>query len=232
MSKRSAALVGAAGMKERNRGLSQDTTAVANSSTKSRKTSAASLPSGRIRPVSTEPSPGAWPPKSSGTGSRARSLLAIGHHEVGHGLVVVEHRPGGVMRAEPSRRRALRVHRRASAAMPLRPATPPRAPAARSPPRSAPRRRTRAWPARGRLSCARSMPSTVTSSKVRAAGQRSAAVARTPKVPVVVCMTWRSGSRCAESVSTCRTWPGRPFFMVTELTQASKAPASRAADTA
>ena len=34
------------------------------------------------------------------------------------------------------------------------------------------------------------------------------------------------------SVRTCRTCPGLPFFMVTGLTQASNAPASRAADTA
>jgi len=71
MSKRSAALVGAAGMNERKRGLSHDTTAVASWSTKSRNTSAASFPSGRIIPVSTESSAWPWPPKSRGTGLSA-----------------------------------------------------------------------------------------------------------------------------------------------------------------
>ena len=75
MSKRRAALVGAAGMKERKRGLSHDTTAVASLSTKSRMTSPASFPSGRISPVTTEGSPGAWPPKSKATGSSARRSL-------------------------------------------------------------------------------------------------------------------------------------------------------------
>ena len=75
MSKSSAALVGAAGMNDKNRGLSQEMTAVDSSSTKSRRTSAASLPSGRISPVRTEPNPGAWPPKSSGTGVRANRSL-------------------------------------------------------------------------------------------------------------------------------------------------------------
>ena len=56
MSKRRAALVGAAGMNDRKRGLSHDTTAVDSLSTKRRMTSAASLPSGRISPVRTEPS--------------------------------------------------------------------------------------------------------------------------------------------------------------------------------
>jgi hypothetical protein len=72
MSNRSEALVGAAGMKDRKRGLSHETTAVASLSTKSRMTSAASLPSGRIRPVSTEPRASTWPPKSRGTGFSAR----------------------------------------------------------------------------------------------------------------------------------------------------------------
>ena len=75
MSKRSEALVGAAGMKDRNRGLSHDTTAVDSLSTKRRMTPAASLPSGRIRPASSAARSRWRPPKSSGTGSMARRSL-------------------------------------------------------------------------------------------------------------------------------------------------------------
>jgi hypothetical protein len=70
MSKSSEALVGAAGMKERKRGLSQETTAVESFSTKSLSTSAASLPSGRISPASSWSSDSTRPPKSRATGSR------------------------------------------------------------------------------------------------------------------------------------------------------------------
>ena len=69
MSKRSEALVGAAGMNDKKRGLSQETTAVASLSTKSLRTCAASFPSGRIRPSSSASSDATSPPKSSGTGS-------------------------------------------------------------------------------------------------------------------------------------------------------------------
>ena len=72
MSKSRDALVGAAGMNDKNRGLSTDTTAVDSLSTKSLSTWAASLPSGRIRPASSASSEATRPPKSSGTGSMER----------------------------------------------------------------------------------------------------------------------------------------------------------------
>ena len=76
------------------------------------------------------------------------------------------------------------------------------------------------------------MPSTVTCSRARATGQRSTAVARIPMVPVARSISARSASTSVASVRTWSTWPGRPFFMVTGLTQASRAPASSAAATA
>ena len=69
MSKSSEALVGAAGMNDRKRGLSHETTAVASLSMKSLSTWAASLPSGRIRPASSASRDATRPPKSSETGS-------------------------------------------------------------------------------------------------------------------------------------------------------------------
>ena len=62
MSKSSEALVGAAGMKDKKRGLSQETTAVASFSTKSASTPAASLPSGRIKPASSASRDSTRPP--------------------------------------------------------------------------------------------------------------------------------------------------------------------------
>ena len=77
------------------------------------------------------------------------------------------------------------------------------------------------------------MPSTVICRQLRgppASAPRPSA--RTPMVPVTRTISERSASRCAASVRTCSTCPGRPFFMVTGLTQASSAPASSAAATA
>ena len=52
-------------------------------------------------------------------------------------------------------------------------------------------------------------------------------------VPVTRSISARSARpRRSASASTWSTWPGRPFFMVTALTHASRAPASRAAATA
>ncbi len=62
MSKSRDALVGAAGMKERNLGLSQDTTAVARSRSKISMMRAASVPSGLIRPSRLASSDSAWAP--------------------------------------------------------------------------------------------------------------------------------------------------------------------------
>ena len=72
MSKSREALVGAAGMKERNRGLSQEITAVASSCSKTSMMRAGSVPCGLISPSRLAASDSATgPPKSSGTGSRA-----------------------------------------------------------------------------------------------------------------------------------------------------------------
>ena len=76
------------------------------------------------------------------------------------------------------------------------------------------------------------MPSTVTCPNSRATGQRCTSVARTPIVPVIRWISRRCVSTPVVSVRTWSTWPGRPFFMVTGLTQASRAPASSAAATA
>ena len=76
------------------------------------------------------------------------------------------------------------------------------------------------------------MPSTVTCSSARATGQRSTAVARIAHRPGDPLDLGAERSTSVASVKTCRTWPGRPFFMVTGLTQASRAPASSAAATA
>ncbi len=76
------------------------------------------------------------------------------------------------------------------------------------------------------------IPSTVTWSSWRATGHRSIAVARIPIVPVTRWISARRAAPRVTSASTCRTWPGRPFFMVTGLTHASSAPASSAAATA
>ena len=71
MSKRSAALVGAAGMNDKKRGLSHDTTASASRPNTS-STCAGSFPSAPTSPSRTVSSDSLAPPKSSGTGSRAR----------------------------------------------------------------------------------------------------------------------------------------------------------------
>ena len=76
------------------------------------------------------------------------------------------------------------------------------------------------------------MPSTVTCPSARATGQRCTAVARTPMVPVIRWISRRCVSTRVTSVSTWRTWPGRPFFIVTGLTHASSAPDCSAVDTA
>ena len=73
MSKSRDALVGAAGMNDRNRGLSQETTAVASSLSKISMMRRASVPVALMRPSRLASSDAAWaPPKSRGTGSRAR----------------------------------------------------------------------------------------------------------------------------------------------------------------
>ena len=80
MSKSSEAFVGSAGMNDKKRGLSQDTTAVASLSTNNFRTSAASLPSGRMSPASSASSDATRPPKSSDTGSmesRARQVSTM-----------------------------------------------------------------------------------------------------------------------------------------------------------
>ena len=80
MSKRRDALVGAAGMNDKNRGLSHDTTAVESLSTNSFSTCAASFPSGRMRPASSVSRDATRPPKSSATGSidrRSRQAAKI-----------------------------------------------------------------------------------------------------------------------------------------------------------
>ena len=98
MSKSSEALVGAAGMKERKRGLSHETTAVASLSTKMRSTSAASLPPGVMRPSSSRSSDSSRPPKSRDTGfmlrrsrqySTTRSVMASSYWNIVPGI-----RPG------------------------------------------------------------------------------------------------------------------------------------------
>ena len=72
MSNSRAALVGAAGMNDRKRGLSQETTAVASSLSKISMIRRGSVPTGLISPCRLASSDEAWaPPKSSGTGSRA-----------------------------------------------------------------------------------------------------------------------------------------------------------------
>ena len=85
MSKSRDALVGAAGMNDKKRGLSHETTAVDSLSTNSCSTSAASLPSGVISPASSASSDSTRPPKSRATGSmesrsrqaaRTRSVIA------------------------------------------------------------------------------------------------------------------------------------------------------------
>jgi hypothetical protein len=85
MSKSSEAFVGAAGMKDKKRGLSHETTAVDSLSTNSFNTWAASLPSGRISPDNSGSSDSTRPPKSRATGSmdnrsrqaaRIRSVIA------------------------------------------------------------------------------------------------------------------------------------------------------------
>ena len=85
MSKSREALVGAAGMNDKKRGLSHETTAVDSLSTNSCSTSAASLPSGVINPASSASSDSTRPPKSRATGSmdsrsrqaaRTRSVIA------------------------------------------------------------------------------------------------------------------------------------------------------------
>ena len=65
-------LVGAAGMKDKKRGLSHETTAVDSLFTKTSSTCAASVPSGRISPASSASSDSTRPPKSSATGSMDR----------------------------------------------------------------------------------------------------------------------------------------------------------------
>ena len=105
MSKRSAALVGAAGMKDRKRGLSHETTAVASLSTNSRMTSAASFPSGRIRPVEHGDQTRRLAAEVQRYRVECQTLLAVGHHQVGHGLVVVEHPRRRHAAAPPGRRR-------------------------------------------------------------------------------------------------------------------------------
>ncbi len=80
MSKSREAFVGAAGMKDKNRGLSQDTTAKANLSVQSFSTLAGSVPPGVIRPVNSASSDDTRPPKSSETGSidrRSRHAATI-----------------------------------------------------------------------------------------------------------------------------------------------------------
>ena len=72
MSKSREALVGAAGMKDKKRGLSHDTTAVDSLSTNTFSTWAGSLPSGRINPASSASSDSTRPPKSRATGSMER----------------------------------------------------------------------------------------------------------------------------------------------------------------
>ncbi len=80
MSKSNDAFVGAAGMNDKKRGLSHETTAVDNLSTNSFSTCAASLPSGRMSPDSSASSDSTRPPKSRATGSidsRSRHAATI-----------------------------------------------------------------------------------------------------------------------------------------------------------
>ena len=72
VSNRSAALVGAAGMNARNRGLSQEMTASDSTSRYCCITTSGSLPSGRIRLGARSSSVDAATPWSSGTGSSRR----------------------------------------------------------------------------------------------------------------------------------------------------------------
>ncbi len=146
MSKSRAALVGAAGMNERKRGLSQETTAVASLSTKSCNTSPASFPSGRINPDTASPSAPLWPPKSSGTGSsasrsrqaaRTRSAMASSNSNMPAGIRPGWCRPAAWPDARPAR--------------PARPPPPGAHPSGR---RSGRCPRIRAWPVRLRPSCA------------------------------------------------------------------------------
>ena len=75
MSNRSEAFVGTAGMKDKKRGLSAETMAVARCSEKTERIFSGSLGFAPISPASRSlESPGACPPKSSGTGSSDRRL--------------------------------------------------------------------------------------------------------------------------------------------------------------
>ena len=73
MSNSSDAFVGAAGMNDKNRGLSHEITAGARSSMKIRRISAGSLPPSLSRPWRTASSSTFFPGKSSGACSRRRS---------------------------------------------------------------------------------------------------------------------------------------------------------------
>jgi hypothetical protein len=75
MSKSIDARVGAAGMKARNRGLSQETTAGARWSAKISRTWAGSFPSGRKSPASAASSAFLLPAKSRETGSSPSRIL-------------------------------------------------------------------------------------------------------------------------------------------------------------
>ena len=190
----------------------------------------ASLPSGRMRPASSASSDSTRPPKSRATGSMDRRSRQAVDDEVGHaprrsgtwrspsGGVSFRARPAGAARQASSARLGHVVQRR----RPVLAATSATSsnsglarPAGDLHPDGRCRRRSTSPESRG----------------PRASAPRS--VARTPRVPVDPLDLARGARRRgAASARTWSTWPGRPFFMVTGLTQASRAPASSAAATA
>ena len=226
MSKSREALVGAAGMNDKKRGLSHETTAVDSLSTKSFSTWAASLPSGPHQPGQLGVERLDEAAEVEGDRVHGQPFPARRQDEVGHRLVVVEHvachqagassgsrgrplggAPGLLGPAGHLVRRGARLgrHQRDVVELGLGPPADDLHPDGDAVDGDLPERRGRPASAPRRW---RGCPS---SRSIRWISAR-----------------WASTS--VASVRTWRTWPGRPFFMVTGLTQASSAPASSAAD--
>ena len=169
MSKSREALVGAAGMNDKKRGLSHETTAVDSLSTNSCSTSAASLPSGRHQPRQFGVERLDEAAEVEGDRVHGQSFPAGRQDEVGHRLVVVEHlarhQAGGS--SGPARRPGRPARQASSARLATSWGVAP------SWPQQRPRRRTPAWPVRLMTFIRMTMPSTTTCSSSRATGQRS-----------------------------------------------------------
>ena len=158
MSKSSEAFVGAAGMNDRKRGLSHETTAVDSLSTKSFSTWAASLPSGRHEAGQLGVERVDEAAEVEGDRVHGQAFPAGREDQVRHRLVVVEHRTRHQARGSSGSRR------RAPGGAPglLGPAGDLVQRWRRSWRPRAPRRRTPAWPARRSTFMRTVMPSTVT----------------------------------------------------------------------